>query len=74
MRMTEAISGPRAEAEGLGKALAHRFLKHDLAPVLLGKVGEKRALTYGDVETPGDAAAAAAAAAATSVGATSASN
>lgn len=60
----DTISGPRSEAEGLGKVLANRFLENDKALELLGKVGEKRALTYGDVEAPGDAAAAAAAAAA----------
>lgn len=59
----ESIFGPREEAEGVGKALAERFLENELARMLLGKIGEKRALTYGDAEAPGDAAAAAAAAA-----------
>ncbi|GAB9463236.1 hypothetical protein Gpo141_00000702 [Globisporangium polare] len=59
----DVISGPREEAEGLGEVLAKRFLENDEARELLGKIGEKRALTYGDVEAPGDAAAAAAAAA-----------
>ncbi|GAB9463230.1 hypothetical protein Gpo141_00000697 [Globisporangium polare] len=57
----DSISGPRFEAEGLGEALAKRFLANKHARELLGKIGEKRALTYGDVEAPGDAAAAAAA-------------
>uniref|UniRef100_K3W5J0 hydroxymethylbilane synthase n=1 Tax=Globisporangium ultimum (strain ATCC 200006 / CBS 805.95 / DAOM BR144) TaxID=431595 RepID=K3W5J0_GLOUD len=61
----ETISGPRFEPEGLGEVLAQRFLENELARELLGKVGEKRALTYGDAEAPGDAAAATAAAAAT---------
>lgn len=59
--MVDSISGPRDEAEGLGEVLAKRFLENEEARVLLGKIGEKRALTYGDVEAPGDAAAAAAA-------------
>ncbi|RLN06493.1 hypothetical protein BBJ28_00018792, partial [Nothophytophthora sp. Chile5] len=54
-----SISGPRADAEALGKSLADRFMDNELARKLLGKIGEKRALTYGDAETPGDAAAAA---------------
>ena len=44
----------------LGQQLAAKFLSNDLALKLLGGRGEKRALTYGDIETPGDAAAAAA--------------
>ncbi|KAF1323640.1 Porphobilinogen deaminase, partial [Globisporangium splendens] len=59
-RVEDAISGPRFDAEALGKALANRFLANEHARVLLGKVGEKRALTYGDIEAPGDAAAKAA--------------
>ncbi|TYZ62192.1 hypothetical protein PybrP1_004944 [[Pythium] brassicae (nom. inval.)] len=65
-RVQDSISGPRFEAEGLGEALAQRFLENEEACELLGKIGEKRALTYGDAEAPGDAAAAAAAAAAAS--------
>ncbi|GLD95883.1 hypothetical protein PINS_up004561 [Pythium insidiosum] len=65
----DSMTGPRDEAEGLGKALAERFLANADARELLGKTGEKRALTYGDVEAPGDAAAAAAAAAAASAAA-----
>ncbi|TMW68033.1 hypothetical protein Poli38472_007705 [Pythium oligandrum] len=61
--VVDSLSGPRDEAEGIGKALATRFLENDEARELLGKIGEKRALTYGDAEAPGDAAAAAAAAA-----------
>uniref|UniRef100_K3W5I8 hydroxymethylbilane synthase n=1 Tax=Globisporangium ultimum (strain ATCC 200006 / CBS 805.95 / DAOM BR144) TaxID=431595 RepID=K3W5I8_GLOUD len=60
-RVKDTISGPRFEAEALGKALASRFLANEHACVLLGKVGEKRALTYGDMEAPGDAVAKAAA-------------
>lgn len=56
----DSVSGPRDEAEGLGEMLADRFLANEHARELLGKVGEKRALTYGDAEAPGDAAAAAA--------------
>lgn len=59
--ISDMISGPREEAEGLGEALAERFLKSEEAREYLGKVGEKRAITYGDMEAPGDAAAAAAA-------------
>ncbi|KAG6587137.1 porphobilinogen deaminase [Phytophthora cinnamomi] len=55
----ESISGPRTEAEDLGKQLAQRFWDNELARKVLGKVGQKRALTYGDAEAPGDAAAAA---------------
>lgn len=58
---TETISGPRTEAEALGKKMAERFWDNELARKVLGKTREKRALTYGDAEAPGDAAAAAAA-------------
>ncbi|CAH0482826.1 unnamed protein product [Peronospora belbahrii] len=53
----ESISGPRTEAEELGKQLAERFWNNELARNVLGKTREKRALTYGDAEAPGDAAA-----------------
>ncbi|GMF21542.1 unnamed protein product [Phytophthora lilii] len=46
--------------EALGKQLAERFWDNELARKVLGKTREKRALTYGDAEAPGDAAAAAA--------------
>ncbi|KDO30312.1 porphobilinogen deaminase [Saprolegnia parasitica CBS 223.65] len=58
----ETISGNRFEAESLGEALADRLLKNHEARKHLGSTEKKRALTYGDVEAPGDAAAAAAAA------------
>ncbi|RLN46231.1 hypothetical protein BBJ29_007620 [Phytophthora kernoviae] len=58
-KVFESISGPRAECEELGKKLANRFLSNSVAKRLLGKMGQKRALTYGDAEAPGDAAAAA---------------
>ncbi|GMF40091.1 unnamed protein product [Phytophthora fragariaefolia] len=45
--------------QALGKQLAQRFWDNELARKVLGKVGQKRALTYGDAEAPGDAAAAA---------------
>ncbi|CAK4078229.1 unnamed protein product [Aphanomyces euteiches] len=61
--VTESISGNRFDAELLGEQLAVKFLKNVDARKLLGPAGQKRALTYGDVEAPGDAAAAAAAAA-----------
>ncbi|OQR96795.1 porphobilinogen deaminase [Achlya hypogyna] len=56
----ETISGNRYEAEALGEALADRLLKNQEARKHLGSTEKKRALTYGDVEAPGDAAAAAA--------------
>ncbi|CAH0490568.1 unnamed protein product [Peronospora farinosa] len=56
----ESISGPRTEAEELGKKLAERFWANELARKVLGKTREKRPLTYGNAEAPGDAAAAAA--------------
>ncbi|KAF1323641.1 hypothetical protein FI667_g10348, partial [Globisporangium splendens] len=60
----DSISGSRFEVECFGHELAQRFLANEHARSLLGKhEGEaKRAITYGDVETPGDAEAAAAAA------------
>lgn len=58
-KVFESISGPRSDCEELGKKLAMRFLSNNTAKKLLGKVGQKRALTYGDAECPGDAAAAA---------------
>ncbi|KAF1784390.1 Porphobilinogen deaminase, dipyrromethane cofactor binding site [Phytophthora cactorum] len=58
----ETISGPRTTCEELGKQLAERFWDNELARKVLGKTRQKRALTYGDAEAPGDAAAAAAAA------------
>uniref|UniRef100_A0AAV1USE7 hydroxymethylbilane synthase n=2 Tax=Peronospora matthiolae TaxID=2874970 RepID=A0AAV1USE7_9STRA len=59
----ESISGSCTEDEELGKKLAGRFWNNELARQVLGKTHEKRALTYGDAEAPGDAAAAATAAA-----------
>ncbi|EEY59802.1 uncharacterized protein PITG_12933 [Phytophthora infestans T30-4] len=56
----ETISGPRTQCEELGKQLAERFWNNELARKVLGKTRQKRALTYGDAEAPGDAAAAAA--------------
>ena len=56
----ESISGPRSEAEELGKKLAERFWANELARKVLGKTRDKRALTYGNAEAPGAAAAAAA--------------
>ncbi|ETK71311.1 porphobilinogen deaminase, variant [Phytophthora nicotianae CJ01A1] len=58
----DTISGPRDQCEELGKQLAERFWGNELARKVLGKTRQKRALTYGDAEAPGDAAAAAAAA------------
>ncbi|KAI9918980.1 hypothetical protein PsorP6_011975 [Peronosclerospora sorghi] len=58
-RVHERIAGPRMEAEELGKQLAARFWANEVARQVLGPHGTKRALTYGNVETPGDAAAAA---------------
>lgn len=55
--LTDTISGPRWKAKDLGKALADQFLKDEKARELLGEIGQKRALTYGDIEAPGDAAA-----------------
>ncbi|CEG48440.1 porphobilinogen deaminase [Plasmopara halstedii] len=55
----DSISGPRSKCEELGKELAERFWSNDLARKLLGKTQQKRALTYGDADAPGDAAAAA---------------
>ncbi|ETL77975.1 porphobilinogen deaminase [Phytophthora nicotianae P10297] len=60
--ITDTISGPRDQCEELGKQLAERFWGNELARKVLGKTRQKRALTYGDAEAPGDAAAAAAAA------------
>lgn len=53
------ITGPCEEAVDLGEKLARRFLANNDAIILLGKIGKKRPLTYGDIEAPGDAAAAA---------------
>ncbi|RHY32024.1 hypothetical protein DYB32_002951 [Aphanomyces invadans] len=61
--ITEATRGSRFEAEQLGESLAHELLKNPDARPLLGPAGQKRALTYGYMEAPGDAAAAAAEAA-----------
>ncbi|KAF0698012.1 Aste57867_11343 [Aphanomyces stellatus] len=63
--VTESVSGNRFDAELLGEQLAAKFMTNADARKLLGPAGQKRALTYGDVEAPGDAAAAAAAAATT---------
>ncbi|TDH74234.1 hypothetical protein CCR75_001470 [Bremia lactucae] len=60
--VSQAISGPRAQCDELGKILAERFWENELARKLLGKTTLKRALTYGNAEAPGDAAAAAEAA------------
>ncbi|OQS04902.1 porphobilinogen deaminase [Thraustotheca clavata] len=59
---TETISGSRFDAESLGEQLAIQLLKNPKALKHLGSTEKKRALTYGNVEAPGDAAAAAAAA------------
>ncbi|TMW68032.1 hypothetical protein Poli38472_007704 [Pythium oligandrum] len=53
----DSHSGPRDQAESIGKALATTFLVNDQARELLGDTTEKRAITYGSVEAPGDAAA-----------------
>ncbi|CCI45727.1 unnamed protein product [Albugo candida] len=55
----DMITGPCEEAVDLGEKLARRFLANNDAIILLGKIGKKRPLTYGDIEAPGDAAAAA---------------
>lgn len=53
-------SGNRFEAIALGVALAEIFLKNETALSLLGdRNNGVRAITYGDIEHPGDAAAAA---------------
>ncbi|RHY09462.1 hypothetical protein DYB34_000065 [Aphanomyces astaci] len=57
--ITESTRGSRFDAELLGENLAREFLKNPHARPLLGPAGQKRALTYGYMEAPGDAAAAA---------------
>ena len=51
-------SGSRHDAAAIGELLATRILQNSIARELLGPQGEKRALTYGSIERPGEAAAA----------------
>jgi hypothetical protein len=55
----ESILGHRFDAELLGEQLAIKIMSDTIGRSLLGPRGQKRALTYGDAEAPGDAAAAA---------------